>query len=447
MPSWFSRDDWESVLSRWSEAGLIADSDADAIRAWEAEQQPRSPASRVVDALTYLGVSIVVIGVLMLVGLTSDDSPVWLLVPLASALAAGYTAAAAARANAASLADAGSAASVVLLTVVWALFLDEIGSGDQAAIGWLLVCIMALISGAVMVRLTRSPLALMLAGAAVGLLPVAIAIAGSDPASGIFDDGLWGLAGWAHWTALAATVLLGGGALAALARPRRWQQLAGTDTPLGWARLGVSMGAAIAVIVLAASSDRAVTDWMTLLAAVAITAWARRANQVELLPASAVLLLGALAGGLSDSDAASGIALTVVVMISLFELTALSMFLPRQFGQLDDHWLASIWESALLIGGVVGAIILSAQSASHSAIGLAWSLAVLVAGAVRQHQLALGLGLLGFYISGTIVLFSGVDSTEAAIAGTVAFGIALVAAAFWWSRRVRPAPSIDTDHG
>ncbi|MDE2744598.1 MAG: hypothetical protein OXI41_01260 [Chloroflexota bacterium] len=90
-----------------------------------------------------------------------------------------------------------------------------------------------------------------------------------------------------------------------------------------------------------------------------------------------------------------------------------------------------------MVGGVAAAVILSTQSVAHSVIGLVWSLAVLGTGAVRQHQLALGLGLLGFYVSGTIALFGGVESTEAAIAGTLAFGIALVAAAVWWSRRTR----------
>ena len=181
---------------------------------------------------------------------------------------------------------------------------------------------------------------------------------------------------------------------------------------------------------------------MTLLVAVGMTAWARRANQVELLPASALLLLGALAGGLSETGSASGVALTVVVMLLLLELTASALFLPRLFGRLTDHWLASIWEAALLIGGVIGATILSTQSTSHAVIGLVWSLAVLGTGAVRQHQLALGLGLLGFYVSGTIALFGRVESTEAAIVGTLAFGIALVAAALWWSRRTR-SPQVD----
>ncbi|MDE2966440.1 MAG: hypothetical protein OXS30_02975 [Chloroflexota bacterium] len=442
MTSWFGRYDWESALRRWTQAGLLGDETADAIRAWEAEREARSSGSRLVDALTYLGVSIVVIGVLMLVGLTVDDSPVWLLFPLVAAFASGYTAVAAARAQASSLADAASAAAVVLLSVCWALFLDEIGSDDQLSLGWLLVCVMALLSGAVMVRLTRSPLALMLASAAVALLPFAIAIQGSDSTSDIVDDGLWGLAGWAHWSTLATTVVVGGGALTALARPRRWHELAGTDTPLGWARLGVSFGTAIVVAALAASSDREITDWMTLLVAVGMTTWARRANQVELLPASALLLLGALAGGLSETGSASGVALTVVVMLLLLELTASALFLPRLFGRLTDHWLASIWEAALLIGGVVGATILSTQSTSHAVIGLVWSLAVLGAGALWQHQLALGLGLLGFYVSGTIALFSGVESTEAAVAATLAFGIALVIAAVWWSRRTR-SPQVD----
>ncbi|MDE2895305.1 MAG: hypothetical protein OXN87_07910 [Chloroflexota bacterium] len=437
MPSWFGRDDWESVLDRWTQAGLVGDETAAAISAWEAERQDRASASRLVDALTYLGVSIVVIGVLMLVGLTVDDGPVWLLLPLAAALAAGYTAVVATRSHARALADAGSAAAVVLLSVCWALFLDEIGGDDQLSIGWALVGIVALFSGAVMARLTRSPLALMLAGAAVALLPFAIAIEGSESASDFFDHGLWGLAEWAHWSAFAATIGVGGALLVGLAGPRRWNELAGTDAPIGWARLGVSMGTAIGMVSLAASSDRVITDWMTLLAAVVITAWARRNNQVELLPAAALLLLGALAGGLSDLNAASGVALTLLVMLLLLELGASSLILPRVFGPLSDHWLVAIWEAALLVGGVAAAVILSTQSVAHSVIGLVWSLAVLGTGAVRQHQLALGLGLLGFYVSGTIALFGGVESTEAAIAGTLAFGIALVAAAVWWSRRTR----------
>ena len=103
------------------------------------------------------------------------------------------------------------------------------------------------------------------------------------------------------------------------------------------------------------------------------TAWALRDGRPELLPASGVLLVGALAGGVSDVDDGARLGLTVIVLLTGIEATALGMVGPRLLRRLSDHWLTPLWQSALLGSGIVAASALAAQSPELAAIGIVWA--------------------------------------------------------------------------
>lgn len=441
-------ENWRSTLERWRSAELLDAEAAEQIVAWEAQQASQPlVANRISDTASYLGVSIVLIGALMLVALLHGDSFVSMLAPLAVGVVGAAVARLARASNWTALADAAAAASVVLISVGWALLLDEIGGQDQEAIGWLLICGAVLLIGALMARLAQSPLATLIASAAFTLLPLAIAVEGDALRSGIFGSGGYGprlIEDWAQWSAFTVSILTTSVALLALDHPRRW--LHSSLAP--WGRWGASLGGAFALLSLAAVSPEPVMDWMMLLAGWVITAWAIRSNRVDLLHASGLLLIGALSGGLSDLHDGTRLGLTIVSLLTTLQLTALGLVGPRLLERLATHWLTPIWESALLAAGIIGATMLAATTPALAAIGIVWALALLTAGAVAQHRLSTAFGLIGVYASGLMLLIDELQSGLAAIVGTLIFGVLIVsvAVAVRWRRRAAQ-PLIDTDSG
>ena len=171
MASWFSRNDWESALSRWDEAGLLGDESVEAIRAWETEREAESSASRLVDALSYLGVSIALVGAFLAVGLMDSNDDGRVFVPLGMGLVAGFLARSSWHSGLRAVSDGLAASTVILLSLALGLALELVGDGDQYALGFFLICLCALLVGGAMVRLTRSRLTTLLAAIAVGLMP------------------------------------------------------------------------------------------------------------------------------------------------------------------------------------------------------------------------------------------------------------------------------------
>ncbi len=427
------RDDWEAALARWRAAGLIDDDSAIAIRAWESnERSGGAERRRLADALSYLGVSIVLVAALMLVALTLDDGSAWVAAPFAFALVMSALAIWTSRAQQLALADGCSGAGVVLIAVGLLHLLDEVGGDGPESIAWLAVCLSIALSGAWLMRLVRSPLATFLCFGALTMLPLAVAVEGNALHAGIFGDGLRSLASWALWTAMATQAVVAVAALYIVGRTRRWLP----DALRPYARLGASLGASVAMLGLAAASTAPYVDWLVMLVGWIVTAWALRSSRLELLPASALLLLGSLAGGLSDLGNGARIGLTIVVMITALELTALGMTGPRALGRLNDHWLTPLWKSALLAGGVVAASAMAANSVELAALGIIWAAALSIAGIVRERRAELVFGVIGVYASGLTLIIARFDTSFGAVVGTLVFGLLVVIGAIVWRRRV-----------
>ena len=432
MASWLGRNDWESVLGRWAKAGLLGDETTEAIRAWEAEQAARSSASRLVDALSYLGVSIVLVGALLGVGLmdSSDDGTIYL--PLAMGLAAGLLARRAWRFELRAVSDGFAASTVILLSLALGIGLERVGDGDQYAVGFFLICLCSLLVGGLMVRLVSSRLATLLAAVALGLMPFSIVVE-DDALNVILDGGTAWLSGWELWGAFAAVIAVGIVAQIVMLRPSR---LIDADAA-PWARLGASLATGVAMLWLASSSPVEAFDWMPLLAGWLVTALAFRQNRFELLPASALLLLGALAGGLSSLDSDLRFALTIVVLFSALQVTVIGMAGPRLLGPLAEHWLMPFWQAALLAGGVVAVTMLAVEHDALATIGIIWGLFLLLAGVARRQRLELFFGVVGVYATGLTLILGSLESNLGAVVATLIFGLLVVAGAIIWRRRNR----------
>lgn len=436
MTSRFSRNDWESALGRWVDAGLLGDETADSIRAWEAARGQEAGRShgRVADAAAYLGVSIVVAAVLMLGATVIEDSAGFAGLGFAVGAIAGGIAWVSSRARSAALSDAAAGASVVLIAVALGVLLNDIGNEDDAWIGWLLITFCVAVVGIGLIWSVRSRLALFAASAALALMPLTLSVGAGALESGIYGGGR-SLDGWQPWLTFVLVALVGVLLLYGLGRIRRW-----LDPPLAdWGRLGASLGLALAVLGLAGASTSLIMDWMALLVGWAIVGWALRDARPELLPASALLLIGALAGGLSDINDGPRLGLIVIVLLTAFELTAMGLAGPRLTGRLAGHWLTPAWESSLLIAGIVAATILAAESPEWAAIGIVWSLALLVGGVFWEPRIAFTFGVIGLYAAGLTLVLGSFDSSAGAAFGTLAFGVLVVLAGLVWRRRFRAA--------
>ena len=437
MATLFDRDDWRSALTRWREADLIDEETESAVLEWETERSAaptdaarrRVSHGRIADVAAYLGASIVVIAWLLLAASLFDDGVSWFAFSLAGGIIGVAAAWLAERNRAAALADACAGVAVLLVAIAVGRLLDEIGDDDQLWLGWFLITMVVVSMGALMLRLTRSPLALFAASAALAQSPAALAIG-----AGALDHGVFGsqsLDGWLLWLTFVLVLLISGTVLVGVGRARRWfnPELA------AWSRLGASLGAGFAILGLAAASTEPIIDWATLLVGWVVTAWALRDGRPELLPASGVLLVGALAGGISDVDNGARLGLTVIVLLTGIEATALGMLGPPLLRRLSDHWLTPLWQSALLGAGIVAAAALAAQSPELAAIGIIWALAVLAAGVVYQHRIGFAMGVIGSYATLLTLIIAQFDSSVAGALGTLAFGLLIVAAGIIWRRR------------
>ncbi len=441
MASRFSREDWESALERWREAGLIEVETAVAIKAWESGRLAGTPTNRLVDAVSYLGVSILLVGALMLIALASDGDDWWLVLPFGlGAIAVGLTWLSKIS-DLRAMSDGFACGSIVLITLGLGLSLDEVADPEHEAIGFLLLCLCVVFVGGGMVRLARSPISTFLAAGALAVMPLSIAIAGDALDVGLYGSSFRTLADWALWSTFGSVVVIGIGILLLLRHSRRWLA---PELEI-WARLGASLGSGAAILALAGASTEPAIDWMALLIGWIVTAWALRGGRIELLPASGLLLLGSLAGGLSDLDSGPRLGLVLVVLFTAIELTALGMAGRRWLGRLEDHWLTPFWKSVLLAGGVTASAILAAESEGLAAIGIVWAVVLLLAGVARQQRLELFFGVVGVYASGLTLVLGQYESSLGAIIGTLFFGVVIVAGAIIWRRRSRRLTLVEGD--
>ncbi|MYB23434.1 MAG: hypothetical protein F4066_03710 [Chloroflexi bacterium] len=432
--------DWQSLLARWQDAGLVDDEHAERIRSWEASNAPSRHAGRLVDALSYFGGAIMLAGALMAVALTEGDGDALLALPFLLGLASGGMAWAAARLDLRAFADCVAGSSIVLVAVGLTLLLDEIGGDGPESVGFLLVCFCVAVVGGWFARSMRSPIATTLSAAAIVAAPFAIAVEGRAFDAGIFG-GYREIDEWSLWVAFTLVVLVGGGLLWLLLRVARWEA---SDLSI-WARLGATAAGAIGLLGLAGASSEPVMDWMSMLAGVVITASAFRHQRIELLPASALLILGSIAGGLSDFHSDARIALSLLILALLLQATVMSGAWSQRLGPLADHWLTPVWWGALLLGGVVVASFFAAEGGWLAVFGIVWGLALLVAGVVKRSWIEVLFGALGVYVPGLLLIVDD-DIGTVGVVGTILFGLAIVIGGVIWQRR-EWASRIDTARG
>ena len=434
------RNGWQSILARWQDASLVDDETAARIREWEAVNVTQPRPARLVDALSYLGGTIMLVGALMALALVEDDGGGWLALPFLLGLLAGGTAWLTSRFGLQAFADCLSGGAIILVAVGLALVLDEIGNDGQESLGYLLICLCVIVVGSLFVRAIGTPISAILTSAAVAVLPFAIAVEGNSLQVDVFD-GARQIETWSLWAAFASVVLLGGGTLWLLHRATRWQ----ASGLVSWARLGASLGSALALLGLAAASSTPAMDWMLMLVGVAITAVAVRQQHVELLPASAALILGSIVGGLSDFHSELRVTLSLVVLALLLQSTLMSRAWSRQLGPLADHWLTPLWRGALLGGGVLVASFFAAEGGWLAAIGIIWGLALLISGVTTRSGLSVVFGGLGVYLPG-LMLIVDEDVGVVGVIGTVLLGLVIVIGGIIWQRRDR-SDRIDTAQG
>lgn len=425
--------DWDSILARWQDAQLVDDETAARIRDWEAANAPSRSEGRLVDALSYFGGAIMLVGALMAVALTEGDGGGWLALPFVLGVVAGVMAWSSARWDLRAFADCIAGGGIILVAVGLTLLLDEIGGDGPESVGFLLVCLCVVVVGGWFVRSVRSPIAVILAGAAITATPYAIAVEGNAFHSGVFgsyreidDLSLWG--------AFAPVMVFGVGLQWLLHRVARWE----ASGLASWARLGASMGSAIALLGLAGASTAPAMDWMSMLAGIAFTAAAFRRQQVELLPASALLILGSITGGMSDFNSEARIALSLIVLALLLQMTVMRSAWSQQLGPMAEHWLTPLWHGALLAGGVAAASFFAAEGGWLAALGIVWGLGLLIAGVLKRNRLEVVFGALGVYVPGLLLI---VDENVGVIGvvGTVLFGLLIVLGGIVWQRRDRVA--------
>ena len=104
-----------------------------------------------------------------------------------------------------------------------------------------------------------------------------------------------------------------------------------------------------------------------------------------------------------------------------------------------------LWAAWLLIAGVTAAATLAASSPELATVGVVWALIVLAAGLMYEHRLAFAFGLIGGFAALLALLVDQFESSVAAAAGTLVFGLLIVAAGIVWRRRFGRLTLIEGD--
>ena len=433
----FKRDEVETAIERWREAGLISEPTADAVRLFERARRSAGPAagaaSRVADAGAVLGVALVVAAALVLAfGQFEQDFGARIAVLATAGAVVLVAAGAARRLRLAATSDALAGAAVLLLTVCVVAGLEELGDPGDEGLGWALTCIAGVLLGGAVSWWTRSRSAAVLAVLAWVALPAALLVSegsGRDPFEGPFDyEASTGLA----WAALALMVVAA--ALAAVGA-----QFAARRGALGgrvdratavWIAFVASAVLTVALVVVAIGQDeRGFYAAVAVGAAVAtgIAVWRR---EWVWLPSAAGLYFAACGfalGGLSEPE---GQALGVAVLVmSFFTFAPLARRLP-------SHWMTRVWEMVVWLMALWVASWFAFESAGWPAVGGVWAAAMIAAAAMQRRWLALAVGALGLYVTFLAVVIGAFDASLGAGLGTLLFGVLVLAAAIAWRRRV-----------
>ena len=434
--------DWDWALDRWRSAALIDVEAEAAIREWEQQRESRAAELRryAVDAGAYLGTAVATFGMWLLIALMESGTGAFAM----SLVVAGLVAMASQSTvwfESRSVPDAFGAASIALISIGLGYLLADLSAGADPWFAWIVISGVAAGLGFTLYRRSEWELGitLSLATAALPLIPLSLGFVVPELDCGDLFDGQRAVAPWAQWTTIALVTGVGVGILAGVQLFAR-RLRASTRV---WLRLGASLGVAIGLTVVALVLVPPEIDWVAFAVGLVITARAWSAGQAELLPGSALLVVGP-AVGLPDLDHALRLALTVSFLGTTL-VVALGLCAPRWRDKLSNSWLLPLWELLLVFSGVGAGVGLTLYQAELSALGMVWGLTLLAAGLVYERPLSAAFGALGFYAALLTLASTQLDSVTGAAAATVSVGLLILALSGYfrrprlvrWARRIR----------
>ena len=423
-----SGDELENALTRWREADLISEQTAEQLRHFERERRaagaPPGAAGRVADAAASVGVALVTAAALLLAfsQFEGDFAPQLATLSVVGALALGAsTAARRLRLSAAS--DLLAGAAVTLWSVAIAVALDELGGGGDAELGWAVICAAVALIGTASWRATHSISAGTLAVAAWVALPLALTVGGDFEQ--IFESQTStasAIGALILMTLAAALALLG----AQLARRRGW-----ADSTTVWCAAFVATTAlGVGIGLVAIARDEAGFDFAFLAGAAAATAIAVRRRESVWLPAASCLIYCASVASLVDIEDAPRNALALLLLaLSFFPFAPLA-------GRLPEHWLTRVWELAVWAAGLTTAIGFAAADGGWPAAGGAWAAAMILSAALQRRWLAMAASVIGLYVVFLMIVIETFNASAGAGFGTLLFGLLVLAAVLAWRRRL-----------
>lgn len=421
-------DQLEDALTRWREAGLISEQTAEQLRHFERERRaagaPPGAAGRVADAAASVGVALVTAAALLLAfsQFEGDFAPQLAVLSVVGALALGAsTAARRLRLSAAS--DLLAGAAVTLWSVAIAVALDELGGGGDAELGWAVICAAVALIGTAVWRAAHSIAAGTLAVVAWVALPLALTVGGDFQQ--IFESRTStasAIGALILMTLAAALALLG----AQLARRRGWAN----STTIWCAAFVASTALGVGIGLVAIARDEAGFDFAFLAGAAAATAIAVQRRESVWLPAASCLFYCASVASLVDIEDAPRNALALLLLVlSFFPFTPLARRLP-------EHWLTRVWELAVWAAGLTAAIGFAAADGGWPAAGGVWAAAMILSAALQRRWLAMAAGVIGLYVVFLMIVIETFNASAGAGFGTLVFGLLVLAAVLAWRRRL-----------
>ena len=421
-------DELEDALTRWREAALISEQTAEQLHNFERERRaagaPPGAAGRVADAAACVGVALVAAAALLLAfsQFEGDFAPQLATLSVVGALALG-AAAAARRLRLSAASDLLAGAAVTLWSVAIAVALDELGGGGDAELGWAVICAAVAAIGTAVWRATRSISAGTLAIVGWVALPLALTVGGDFEQ--IFESQTptaSAIGALILMTLAAALALLG----AQLARRRGW-----ADSTTVWCAAFVATTAlGVGIGLVAIARDEAGFDFAFLAGAAAATAIAVHRRESVWLPAASCLFYCASIAALVDIEDAPRNALALLLLaLSFFPFAPLARRLP-------EHWLTRVWELAVWAAGLTAAIGFAAADGSWPAAGGVWAAAMILSAALQRRWLAMAAGVIGLYIVFLIIVIETFNASAGAGFGTLLFGLLVLTAVLAWRRRL-----------
>ena len=420
-------DQVEDALTRWRDAGLISAQTDEQVRGFERERRaagaPPGATGRVADAAACVGVALVAAAALLLAfsQFEGDFGPQLAVLSVVGAVALGASTAAR-RLRLAAAADLLAGAAVALWSVAIAVALDELGGGDDAELGWAVICAAVALIGIAVWRATRSISAGTLAVTAWIALPLALIV--NNDFEQLFDSetSTAAAAGALILMTLAAALALLG---ARLAQRRGW-----VDFTTVWCAAFVATTAlGVGVGLVAIARDEAGFDFAFPAGAAAATAIAVQRRESVWLPSASCLFYCASVAALIDIEDVPRTALALLLLaLSFFPFAPLARRLP-------EHWLVRVWELVVWAGGLTAAIGFAAADGGWPAAGGVWAAAMILSAALQRRWLAMAGGVIGLYVVFLMIVIETFNASAGAGFGTLVFGLLVLAAVLAWRRR------------